>query len=344
MAEHKQDHKVIEKLRTDVLQLEKLEQQIEALQQERNKLIDSSSKLSSRLDEYRQGIEEWEWFFDNSLEGLCIAGLDGYFKRVNPAFAAMLNYSAVELLSKPFSSFIHPDDLAKTDAELHSLGSGIDCINFENRYRNKQGEWRWLSWHCPGVKQTNKLYAIARDVTDTKQAQADILYKATHDSLTKLFNRAAFDDNLAEVMARANRNPDNRVILYLIDLDGFKTVNDTHGHPIGDSVLRELAQRLLNTQRQGEMVCRLGGDEFAILIEGNVDTQVSPLAVRILSSIKLPINIDKHKLHMGCSIGISIYPGLAANSDELISQADKAMYAIKNTGRSGFGIYENQCT
>jgi diguanylate cyclase (GGDEF)-like protein/PAS domain S-box-containing protein len=344
MAEHTHNQKiVVDKLREDVLRLERLEQQIDALQQERNKLIDSSSKLSSRLDEYRQGMEEWEWFFDNSLEGLCIAGLDGYFKRVNPAFAAMLNYSAEELLAKPFSSFIHPDDLAKTDAELHSLGSGIDCINFENRYRNKQGEWRWLSWHCPGVKQTTKLYAIARDVTDTKLAQADILYKATHDSLTKLFNRAAFEDNLVEAMARAKRNPNNRVIMYLIDLNGFKAVNDTHGHPVGDRVLRILAERLLELQRQGEMICRLGGDEFTLLIEGTAETQVSPLAKRILAAIQIPINIDKLKLHIGCSIGISIYPSLARCSDELISQADSAMYTVKKSAVSGFSLYKNQC-
>ncbi|ABE55113.1 GGDEF domain [Shewanella denitrificans OS217] len=342
MAEHKQDHKVIEKLRADVLRLESLEQQIDSLQQERNNLIDSSTKLSSRLDEYRQGMEEWEWFFRNSLEGLCIAGLDGYFKRVNPAFAAMLGYSVEELLAKPFSSFIHPDDLSKTATELHSLGSGVDSINFENRYRNKQGEWRWLSWHCPGVKQTSKLYAIARDVTDTKQAQADILYKATHDTLTKLYNRAAFDDNLADAMARAKRNTSNLVIMYLIDLDGFKTVNDTHGHPVGDRVLKVLAKRLLNAQRQGEMVCRLGGDEFAILIEGTGDTQVSPLAERILLSIKQPIDVEELQLSIGCSIGISIYPSLAANSDELFSQSDKAMYTIKNTGKNGFCLYKNQ--
>jgi diguanylate cyclase (GGDEF)-like protein/PAS domain S-box-containing protein len=342
MAEHKQDHEVIEKLREDVHRLESLEQQIDSLQQERINLIDSSTKLSSRLDEYRQGMEEWEWFFHNSLEGLCIAGLDGYFKRVNPAFAAMLNYSVEELLAKPFSAFIHPDDLDKTAAEVASLGSGVDSICFENRYRNKQGEWRWLSWHCPGVKQTTKLYAIARDVTETKQAQADILYKATHDSLTKLFNRAAFEDKLPQAIARAKRNPNYRVIMYLIDLDGFKAVNDTHGHPVGDRVLRVLSERLLDIQRQGEMICRLGGDEFAVLIEGTVDTQVSPLAERILTSVKQPIEINNNQLNIGCSIGISIYPELASNSDELFSQADKAMYAIKNKGKSGFGLYKTQ--
>jgi diguanylate cyclase len=157
-----------------------------------------------------------------------------------------------------------------------------------------------------------------------------------------LFNRAAFEDKLPQAIARAKRNPNYRVIMYLIDLDGFKAVNDTHGHPVGDRVLRVLSERLLDIQRQGEMICRLGGDEFAVLIEGTVDTQVSPLAERILTSVKQPIEINNNQLNIGCSIGISIYPELASNSDELFSQADIAMYAIKNKGKSGFGLYKTQ--
>lgn len=345
MNQHEQDLQIIEKLRADVERLESLEsleQQIQALKDERKEMINSTSLLSHKLEEYRQGMEEWEWFFDHSLEGLCIASLDGYFKRVNPAFAKMLGYKAQELMATPFSDFVHPDDKHKTSDELNALGDGIDSINFENRYRNKQGEWRWLSWHCPGIgQQKTKIYAIARDVTESKQTQADIIYKATHDPLTQLFNRAAFEEHLTEAMARAKRNSNIKVVMYMIDLDGFKTINDTYGHQAGDQVLRVLAERLQENLRQGELVCRLGGDEFAILIEGDDDLQITPLAERILTATLLPITHLQQQLVVGCSIGISIYPQ-ALDAHQLIAQADKAMYSIKKTGKCGFSLYQSQ--
>lgn len=335
------DQQVIARLREKAERLERLETRLEKLERERQELAESKAQLSGQLAEYHRILEEWDWFFEHSVQMLCIAGLDGYFKRVNTTFANTLGYTRDELISRPFSEFIHPDDMAETKRELRGLGSGRDCISFENRYRAKDGSWRWIAWYCPAISDvTTKLFAIARDITEDRRKEAAILYKASHDSLTGLHNRSAFEESLEEAIAQQQRNPASEVVLYLADIDGFKEVNDRYGHMAGDHLLQVLAKRFREIQRAGEMVARVGGDEFAFLVDGNTQDfgyyPYEPLAERIIAQASEPVELNEGSVIVGCSVGIATFPGTAGDFCSLISQADKAMYATKKSGKNGF--------
>ena len=332
-----QDLFILNRLRAQAEQLEALKTRIAELEREKNVLLHSSGRLNQELEHYQQIKNEWEWFFDNSLDLLCIAGADGYFKRVNRAFTETLNYSAEELLSQPFFHFIHPDDLESTQRELQKLNQGQDCINFENRYRDRAGNWHWLAWRCPGTTtEIPLIYAIARDVTEQKRSAAEILYQAAHDALTGLSNRAAFERELNNALARATRDQDKQIAFFMIDLDGFKNVNDNYGHAVGDQLLQQVAARFLSIQRRSDLVCRLGGDEFAWLTEGLAPLATEPLAARLVHAILQPFTLDAITLSIGCSIGISTFPHPASNAKLLMAQADAAMYQVKKSGNNSY--------
>lgn len=338
------ENTIIARLRKKAERLERLEGKLKALELEHADLLDSREQLAHQLKKYHRSLEEWEWFFEHSVQMLCIAGLDGYFRRVNAAFANTLGYTREELLARPFVDFVHPDDLGKTMRELAGLGTGRDSISFENRYLAKDGSWRWIAWYCPAITDaTTKLFAIARDITEDRRKEAEILYKASHDSLTGLYNRAAFEESLESAIAQQDRNHKGEVVLYLVDIDGFKSVNDRHGHMAGDHLLQVISNRFRQIQRAGEMVARVGGDEFAFLVDGTPEPSggypVEPLAERIIAQVSEPVALSKGDVTVGCSIGISMFPGTAGDLCTLMTQADKAMYAVKYSGKNGFRKY-----
>lgn len=343
------EQEIIAQLREKAERLAYLEARLEALEQERKKLVDSKKQLSGQLAHYHRSLKEWNWFFENSVQMLCIAGLDGYFKRVNLAFANTLGYTVEELMSRPFVEFVHPDDVSGTIRELEGLGDRLDSISFENRYLAKDGSWRWIAWYCPAVSTvTSKLFAVARDITEDRRKEAAILYKASHDYLTGLHNRAAFEENLDGAIAQQLRNQTGEVVLYLIDIDGFKEVNDRYGHMTGDHLLQVIAQRFRDIQRAGEMVARVGGDEFAFLVNGNAEDsghyQYQPLAERIIAQVKEPVELSEGAITIGCSVGIATFPGTASDVCSLMVQADKAMYAIKKSGKNSFRKFDPSLT
>lgn len=332
------DKHVLQRLRQRAQRLEHLEQTLSDIEKERKRLHSITSELSEKIKSYEQAKYEWDWFFDNSLDMLCIAGPDGYFKRVNPAFCKALGYEAHTLLSAPITSFVHRDDVEKTGQEIEHLLAGQDSVNFENRYRDSKGQWRWLSWRCPArTSATQNFYAIARDITTEKLRESEILYQAQHDHLTGLLNRAAFEQVLSEAVGRVDRGLSAHLVVLLFDLDHFKPINDLHGHAAGDALLRELGERLKHIQRQHEYIARIGGDEFAWLTETpEFVEEVTPLAKRLLQTILEPVTWRQTELQVGCSIGIAEYPRQTQNPEEIMLEADKALYAAKRKGRGQF--------
>ena len=343
MAQDREIHepRSMESLRAEARRYEALESRIAELHEEQERLLRATRDMSGTLDELRRSMREWEWFFEHSLDMMCIAGLDGSFRRVNPAFAQALGYTEHDLVSRPFFDFIHPDDQERTMEELHALGKGSDCISFENRYRDRDGEWHWISWRVPALAEgARNLYAIARDVTDQKRMESELLYRARHDALTGLLNRAAFEDGLADAVARSNRYPRHELALFLVDLDGFKQVNDSRGHQAGDLLLRKVSERLRRIARDCEMVSRIGGDEFAFLIEGAADLRVESLARRIEEATRMPDEVGDDETGIGCCVGISILPRHASDVHGLFAQADQAFYCAKRDGKGGSRVYE----
>jgi diguanylate cyclase (GGDEF)-like protein len=182
--------------------------------------------------------------------------------------------------------------------------------------------------------------AIRVDISARKEAEAKLSFAATHDSLTGLLNRYALFDRAgigAETAVQADR-----LSVHLIDLDGFKRVNDTFGHEIGDRLLRAVASRLRSLAREGDLVARLGGDEFAMIRRVGDDTREAALDLgrHIVSAVAAPFEIDGHQLNISASVGIVLCPEHGSNGTDLLKKADLALYEVKAAGRDGHRLYQ----
>jgi diguanylate cyclase (GGDEF)-like protein len=177
------------------------------------------------------------------------------------------------------------------------------------------------------------------DITDIRRIEAKIAHMAHHDELTDLPNRTLFIEKLERALARVSRGQQLSVLC--LDLDRFKAVNDTLGHPIGDDLLKAAAERLLNATRESDIVARLGGDEFVILqVVLEKPEEAAMLAKRIIKSLGEPFEIDGHKVVVGTTIGIAVAPSDSVEADQLLKLADMALYRAKKDGRGTFRFFE----
>jgi diguanylate cyclase (GGDEF)-like protein/PAS domain S-box-containing protein len=281
----------------------------------------------------RKRVEvERDRLFNVSTDLLCIASVDGYFTRVNPSFTRVLGYSPNELLSKPILSIVHRADHQDTQEELAKLQHGYSTTSFENRLHHKDGTWRWVSWNCSSPID-GMIYAVARDITERRSAQEALKRLAHTDQLTGLRNRATLMAQLSAKILQAEQYLGRLAVLF-IDLDGFKEVNDTHGHASGDIVIREVASRLLTCVRRSDMVARLGGDEYVIVLDNiTTDQDANQVAQKILAHVAEPLVLPNGSIvHPQASIGIATFPEDSRDSEGLVKAADKAMYDSKRAG------------
>lgn len=180
---------------------------------------------------------------------------------------------------------------------------------------------------------------LANDVTERKWMEEKIKHMAFHDSLTSLPNRILFNDRLTLALAHAHRNKEMLAVLFL-DLDRFKSINDTLGHTAGDLLLHEIANRLKSCIREEDTVARFAGDEFTLLLSGiNEAEDVHSIARKILDAIRQPLMIREHELYITASIGIAIYPNDGEDAETLLKNADTAMYHAKEQGRNNYQFY-----
>lgn len=285
--------------------------------------------------------------FDLSRDMICIAGFDGYFKRVNPAFERTLGYDRKELLGRPFADFVHPDDRERTADEAVALTEGAGTVQFQNRYLDKQGEARWIEWTSIGVPDEELIYAVARDVTDRKALEQELERLSRRDPLTGLLNRRSFDEALETQLAYTRRYGRGGAVL-IVDLDRFKSINDELGHAAGDEALREVAHILSANLRQTDTVgrdpegvaARLGGDELALLLPEADAAGVEAVADRLVAALAAsPLGIDGREVQLGISVGAAVFDqdGCPPAKD-LLAAADRAMYAVKAAGGGGASI------
>jgi diguanylate cyclase (GGDEF)-like protein len=184
--------------------------------------------------------------------------------------------------------------------------------------------------------------AIHQDITAQKRAESQIAYMARHDDLTTLANRAVLLEKMQEELARVRRYG-SKFTLFILDLDLFKTVNDTLGHPVGDELLKVVAGRLLSCIRETDTVARLGGDEFAILatVAGDQRETAVATANKLLSAVAAPCDLDGHHLNIGTSIGIALAPEHGTAVDQLVKNADLALYRAKAEGRDAYRFFDD---
>lgn len=182
-------------------------------------------------------------------------------------------------------------------------------------------------------------YGTARDITERKEAEDFINFQAYHDLLTRLPNRALFKDRLNISIAQAKRSK-NHVAVMFLDLDRFKVVNDTLGHAMGDRLLQSVAQRLEGCVRKGDTLSRFGGDEFTLLLPSiSSPEDARTIAKKVISTLKAPFDLGEHEVYVGVSIGIAVYPNAGNTVDQLIQNADVAMYHVKGRGKDGYQYY-----
>jgi diguanylate cyclase (GGDEF)-like protein/PAS domain S-box-containing protein len=280
---------------------------------------------------------ERDRFVTSAQDMFVVAGLDGFFVDVNPAAERILSRTRAQLLAEPFMSLVHPDDLERSAEAASRLRSGLSVEGFRNRYRAADGTYRWICWNAVPDLRRHQFYASGRDETDRVAFELERDHLAFNDVVTGLPNRASFLAHTARALFAARTNKTELVIV-LFDLDGFKAVNDAHGHSAGDDVLRELAKRVRSALRETDLLARIGGDEFTILLQAQVGSlDVGTVIRKIEDTFREPLGIQGHALHVSASIGVARYPIDGDTVDGLLASADYAMYRAKrlaghNTG------------
>jgi diguanylate cyclase (GGDEF)-like protein/PAS domain S-box-containing protein len=293
----------------------------------------------------REAEERFRKAFDDSRVGMALVSLDGTFQRVNRALCEICGQSEGQLVGEQFGQIIHP---AEADRDVGALREIVEGESYgyrgETRCLHARGHPIWTSLTVSPVydRQGILSYLIAQmeDISERKQSEERLTRQALHDSLTGLPNRTLFNDRVR--MARARRGMQGFAIIYL-DLDGFKLVNDTLGHAAGDQVLIEVARRLEQLLRAGDTLARLGGDEFALLCEEVVEAEAKTIADRVIDALLKPIYVQDRQITQAASIGISLYgPGVGVDEpDEMLAEADMAMYRAKAAGKSHYALFES---
>ncbi len=260
---------------------------------------------------------------------------------VSPSVDAILGRHETEVLGAGLERCVHPDDLSSIEAAAHGEEHKIVF-----RMLNRFGKWRCLEAHVTDLRGDRHIRGVvlnARDITERVELEQELTRQAFHDSLTSLPNRALFRDRLDHALARSARGNETVAVL-LIDLDGFKHVNDSLGHDAGDELLRQVARRFDGITRTGDTVARFGGDEFAILLENASEDVAIRLARRVIEEVADPVAVGGREFTLGASIGIVLHRGEAGQSEELIRHADVAMYAAKESGRGRFEVFRHDMT
>jgi diguanylate cyclase (GGDEF)-like protein/PAS domain S-box-containing protein len=256
---------------------------------------------------------------------------------------ALLGHSADEFLDSPtlYHSFVHPEDRGRMQASMVDLlRADATPASVEFRMLSAAGNSHWMENRYTPVRDADgrllEVEGIMIDITERKKAEEHIALLARTDVLTGLANRVTFNDRLRQAFAAAKRGANPFVVLYL-DLDHFKEVNDTRGHPVGDELLQKVSERLKRVTRVSDVVARLGGDEFAILQLDIADpTSGGALATKIIEALSAPYAINGELAHIGTSVGIAVFNEDTASPDDLLVQADQALYHAKEKGRGQY--------
>jgi diguanylate cyclase (GGDEF)-like protein/PAS domain S-box-containing protein len=290
---------------------------------------------------------EWQagGIFDLMPDAIVAVNGNGRIQEVNKALTTMFGYEKEQLLGQPIEILLpeaqrkhhvhHRTDYLASP-RVRTMGAGLVLSG-----RRKDGSEIPIDIMLSPVSSvTDKLVlAVIRDVTERRLAEAKISHMALHDALTNLPNRTFFYERMEQSFLNLGR--DQTFALLCLDLDHFKGVNDTLGHPFGDMLLRQVGERLRGCVRESDRIARLGGDEFAVLQgSGAKPTDLTALANRLIEAIGAPYDLDGYQIVVGASIGIAIAPMDASSSDQLLKNADLALYRAKGDGRNTYRFFE----
>ncbi|WP_446808565.1 EAL domain-containing protein [Methylomonas sp. 2BW1-5-20] len=313
-------------------------------------LLRSNQALNTEIERRKQQENELRIAATTfqSHEAIIVTDANGLILRVNNAFNKITGYSAEEVIGR------HPDFLSPTHQKPDFIQNLTQALVKNNQWqgeiwnRRKSGDVfpEWLT--VTGVRDENdnllNYVAIFSDISEQKAAQREIHELAFYDPLTGLPNRRLLLDRLKQEIAAAKRQSFYGSLFFL-DLDHFKTLNDSRGHQVGDELLIQVAQRLKSIIRDEDTACRLGGDEFIVMVPGRyaqlpqATSHAAMLAEKILHTINQPFTVQGSEHHFSTSIGVTLFPEAAEHPEAVIQQADTAMYRAKESGRNGISFY-----
>ncbi len=304
-------------------------------------LISDISKFRLAEQAVRESEERLAKFMQASAEGI-VFHKDGFITDANPPVLELLGYTLDDMMGRKTLEFIAPDHVAKVAAVI---ASGQETA-YESMAVAKGGERIPVEFIVRTMMRNGERMrmTIVRDIRDRHAAQARIHHLAHHDALTGLPNRVSFMEHLERSMLGAQRN-DSHLALLFIDLDHFKRVNDSLGHLVGDSLLRSVAARITASLRGTDIVARFGGDEFMVLLAGlsagpQHASDAQEVAHKLLASIGAAVQAEGRPISVTPSVGIALYPGDGDTPEELVKNADSAMYLAKERGRANYQFFE----
>ena len=276
---------------------------------------------------------------------IAVVEADGRLVFASPSVESTLGYCPDDIVGGTVGAIVQPDELDRLLRAIENLAEHlggsrtIDLLRL--RHHDGSTHWMEVTLTNPSGQWENSVVLNMHDVTKQRELEEQLRHDALHDPLTGLWNRPAFAQYAEKACARAARDGSTAALLF-VDLDGFKQVNDTLGHSLGDEVLVEVGRRLRGCLRGTEVLARLGGDEFTVLIERVSGARDAiEIADRIHATLTQPIDGTEGRLVLGASVGIALSERGRLTAAELLRDADHAMYTAKRSGRSGWKLAEN---
>jgi len=293
----------------------------------------------------RQREQHFRNAFDHAA-GMALISPIGHWLQANRALCQMLGYTEAELLHKNFQELTHPDDLPDDLVHIYQVLEGqTKVVQREKRYLKRNGQEIWVLQSASLVSdaegEPQHLILQIQDITDRREAEAKFQHAALHDGLTGLPNRMLLADRLRLAIARMNRTGIHQFAVLFLDVDRFKIVNDSLGHGVGDQLLVETSRRLERCVRKMDTVARLGGDEFAVLLDGVTGPhEAIQTAERILDSVSRPCTLGDHEVVGSASIGIAFSQTGYQTPEDMLRDADTAMYRAKSNGKARYEVFD----
>jgi diguanylate cyclase (GGDEF)-like protein/PAS domain S-box-containing protein len=334
------------------LQLQQFNQDLEAqVQQRTTELAQANQALHTEVQtrqqveaELRASEARYRLIADHMSDLVCLHQADGTLQYVSPSCQALLGYDPEALYGQNLLSFCHPDDVDLLRQCFQPPTAPDQLITSCYRLRCQAGHYIWLETLARPLSndatQVTGVVTSSRDVTQRLNIEEQLRYDALHDSLTGLPNRNWLSQQLDLELVRCRRQQNCQFGLLMLDLDQFKSVNDTLGHLMGDQLLIAVAERLQGCLRETDVIVRIGGDEFVVLLENTGDVQEAiQVASRVKHSLQTPFNIQGRILRTSASIGILINNDTYSASDDLLRDVDIALYQAKEGGRDRYEVF-----
>jgi diguanylate cyclase (GGDEF)-like protein/PAS domain S-box-containing protein len=306
----------------------------------------ATERLRRAQQEVGRSEARFRSLVQSGTDVIVVLDADSVVRYLSPSSQRVTGYLPEEIVGSDGRDSVHPDDLPTLRAVIANLLARPSTHpTFEVRLRHRDGSWRTMEAVAANKLDDPAVTGLvinARDVTDRKALEAQLLHQAFRDSLTGLANRALFLDRLEHASVRVHRGAESLAVLF-VDLDDFKLINDSLGHEAGDDLLRQTADRLRECVRTGDTVARLGGDEFTVLLEG-IESMDEPLAIaaRIGERLAEPVRFGEREVVVRASVGIALLTAESVAPLEVLRRADVAMYAAKRSGKGRYAVHQSR--